>query len=81
MSQYNFITCVNGIGWQSVEPLDYPDDTMAIAEAIKCLAGMARDELPFGAQELSVTVLDLENHYIYGAALHLSVMPKPEVKR
>jgi hypothetical protein len=75
MADFYYETRVGSDFSQTDEPVAHVDEPAAIADALRCLADMAKDELPKGYRDMSVTVRNARQTVIYEAKLTLQVWP------
>ncbi len=73
MPYYFFTTRAGATASDGADPLELPDDETALAEAIRSLGEMARDQLPLGTRDISVTVRTAQGETLHDARLVVSV--------
>ncbi|SIQ35627.1 MULTISPECIES: hypothetical protein [unclassified Bosea (in: a-proteobacteria)] len=78
MPHYFFMTRAGAAVSDGIDPVELPDDGTALAEAIRSLGEMAKDELPLGVREISVTVRTAQGKTIYDARLAISVTSRSD---
>lgn len=73
MADFFYETRAGAILAETEDPVQHADEQAAIAEGLKCLGEMAKDGIPRGERDLSVTIRNAKRELIYDAKLVLTV--------
>jgi len=73
MPYYFFTTKAGATVSDGVDPIALADDDTALAEAVRSLGEMAKDQLPLGVRDISVAVRTAQGETIHDVRLAVSV--------